>query len=111
MKLNVNVDDSPTPDDDESAVLALAGVNVVYIAFKSGRAPKNCPVGLEELLQGTNFEKFLREIEGCNRMSAGITFRTIGPWVEMRFCKGPSLLKAVTICFVTATQQFLIAAK
>jgi hypothetical protein len=111
MKLNIHVDDPPTPDDDKSAVLVLAGVNACHIAFQSGRPPKNCPIGLERILKGTNFEQILKEIDGCNRISAGVTFRTMGPWAEIRFCKGPTLLKAITICFVTATQQFIIIAK
>lgn len=110
MKLNVLLDESPSLEDDESAVLLLAGVSVCYAAFKSGRPPKHCPIGLECILQGKYFDEVRREISGCNRMSAGVTFRTMGPWAEIRFCKGSKLLKAMTISFVLQTQQFLIVA-
>ncbi len=111
MKLAVNSEEALSDDEQEHGVLVLAGVNACYLAFGSGRAPRTCPEGLEDLLSATSFSDVLKEIAGCTRMSAGVTFHAMGAWASIRFCNGSTLLKSLTIAFDINLQKFLIVAK
>ncbi len=110
-KLAVNGESPLTVTEAQHRNQILAGVNAIQTAVAYGFDNHDPPPGIEHLVQGEGLGRLREEVAPCNRMTAYITFHEMGPWADIEFKHGQTVVKRLTISFVLATQRFLIVAQ